>query len=1547
MNDCIFVTHLTREVFMDEIVNPYIAGAPVTEKRMFFGREDVFDWIERSLSGQYADHILVVHGQRRVGKTSVLKQLGNHLPDRYIPVFFDLQGRTHTTLDRFMWWLAREIARVLKQERDITITPPDKELFTQDLEYFENRFLPELKPHLGEDKVLLLTFDEFDNLEEGEIKEVLARPLIDHLRRLMEYSNLNFIFSIGSSGRKLENMQAAYTEFFKAALYKKISFLTKDDGYRLITLPVQGILEYERDAVKQIYEIVSGHPYFTQLVCHELFSQCQKTGKRTISRGDVDAILDDVVERGTVNLKFVWDEANDLEKWALSGLAQLEGKRDNRAVADFLSRQRVRFNQQALDSALLHLREKDVLTEDNRFVNHLLQIWMKKNRPIEQAREELTEVNPIANRYIEIGLEFKHSGLHDKATESFKEALEIDSDNLQAQVNLALVYLDQKNVEKAIAEFEKALVIDEEDIATRSGLCDAYLAQGDQARAKGRPREAVEAYQKVLAFNAEHNEARQRMAEINCLRAEKALVDGKDEEALSAFTEALKYTPEDPGLIERVEQVRAEKKAKVLAALLARSDKEVGAKNWEGAIKSLEEALSLAPDDTLIQKKLSGIKVTQEKAWLDALLTKVDAAAKSARWDEAIETLTAVLAAKPDDAIETKLTEVRAKQREARLSELKTQALAMTRAERFDEALSAWEEYSALEPADPERAQAEIEDVKKAQALAKSYAEAQKAYAKKNYDKAVNLLKGIINQDENYKDASRLLAQAIELRRTAGKWWQSKRMRTSMAIFASTTVVLLAMVLLSNSNVLGSIRARFYAWVSSSNTPAGTEVATSASATTEVTTSTSAEQIRAFADPILTAIAKRSPVLDEDFSDVNSGWPVGSTTNGDKWGYTDEVYSLVVTSLYRNNSGAPCLDLSPNRQPQFSDFVLEVDAQFVSGTAGNWHLLLSNIQSSLLGSDNTYSVINFFPDGTFLFTKDHDSDQIDIVKGSTPSAFMLGTGTNQVTIIAQGTRMAAYINEEPLFLVNDATWQDAMRELSFGACNDAGKDSPLQVRFDNLKVWDVTDLSAMPPTPTPGIGSTMIGEDGATLVYVPEGKFTMGSYNGNTDEQPIHIVYLYGFWIDQNEVTNKQYAACVTAGKCDAPSRASSRTRDSYYDNSEFDDFPVTYVNWDNAKKYCEWAGERLPTEAEWEKTARGIDQRTYPWGNDSPNNGLLNFNNSIGDTTEVGDYPNGASPYGAFDMAGNVEEWVNDWYDGTYYENLPSFNPFGPDSSVYRVLRGGSWLDGNLNVGSANRSWNYPSGTYYYVGFRCALPTTLTPAQDRIAAPTFTPAPSSTQTPTKTPDAVTQLFTQVFSYIKSSKPAYTFTFDQAGLWGFENSPENSEISHGELVVTSGPRNRPGYPTDHWNVASIRLFTSHAIAVSFDFRIEGTGGEYTYCGFELRDNGNLAFFKNSYLFMPGGYVNLEQTDINRTYPVVARGKSNGDFTQTNSATIILLDTNSVVYVNEEMVLTYKDPKATVDFEQIGLSANGTTNGLVCHFDNLKAWELGHFPEPPK
>jgi serine/threonine-protein kinase len=243
--------------------------------------------------------------------------------------------------------------------------------------------------------------------------------------------------------------------------------------------------------------------------------------------------------------------------------------------------------------------------------------------------------------------------------------------------------------------------------------------------------------------------------------------------------------------------------------------------------------------------------------------------------------------------------------------------------------------------------------------------------------------------------------------------------------------------------------------------------------------------------------------------------------------------------------------------------------------------------------------------------------------------------------------------------------------------------------------------------PSFGIGSTIISDkDGMTLVYVPAGEFTMGSEIYG-DEQPIHPVYLDAFWIDQTEVTVSMYSMCVEAGTCSKPENISSATRPRYYGNPDFDNYPVIYVSWSMAKTYCEWTGRRLPTEAEWEKAARGTDGRTYPWGEEI-NCSLANYwgkeDGCAGDTTEVGSYLNGASAYGAFDMAGNVWEWVSSLYQPYPYdstdgrENLDSSNP--------RVARGGSWFI-NVTVHSAMRSRNKNTSGSEIIGFRCAITAT------------------------------------------------------------------------------------------------------------------------------------------------------------------------------------------------------------------------------------------------
>ncbi len=257
-----------------------------------------------------------------------------------------------------------------------------------------------------------------------------------------------------------------------------------------------------------------------------------------------------------------------------------------------------------------------------------------------------------------------------------------------------------------------------------------------------------------------------------------------------------------------------------------------------------------------------------------------------------------------------------------------------------------------------------------------------------------------------------------------------------------------------------------------------------------------------------------------------------------------------------------------------------------------------------------------------------------------------------------------------------------------------------------------------PPTATPSssptleIGSTWISSvDGMVQVYVPAGDFLMGSSDGDpeaqADEKPQRAVHLDAYWIDQTEVTKAQYQQCVDAGKCEAPRCTGTGQRNH----------PVVCVSWYDATDYCAWAGRRLPSEAEWEKAARGTDGRIYPWGNPEVAGNLLSYcdsNCSYGwldstvddgyvETASVGSYPKGASPYGAMDLAGNALEWVADWYEETYYESLPVQNPLGPETGQLRILRGGSWNDYLRNARCACRDGSFPVYRFNYIGFRCA----------------------------------------------------------------------------------------------------------------------------------------------------------------------------------------------------------------------------------------------------
>jgi len=240
------------------------------------------------------------------------------------------------------------------------------------------------------------------------------------------------------------------------------------------------------------------------------------------------------------------------------------------------------------------------------------------------------------------------------------------------------------------------------------------------------------------------------------------------------------------------------------------------------------------------------------------------------------------------------------------------------------------------------------------------------------------------------------------------------------------------------------------------------------------------------------------------------------------------------------------------------------------------------------------------------------------------------------------------------------------------------------------------------------------------MVLIPGGQLVQGSDagEGEDDELPERTVSLDAFYLDVHEVTNGEYAGCVTSGDCTPPADFSSATRGSYYGSATYEDHPVIHITWYQARTYCEWRGARLPSEAEWERAARGEapSERTYPWGEDTPTCTLTNHGGPdgatpcLGDTDVVGARPAGATTDGVMDLAGNVYEWVHDWYDDVYYESGETDNPLGPAEQVDglffrygRVRRGGSWLSEPLFIRAANRAELLPDEHADNLGLRCA----------------------------------------------------------------------------------------------------------------------------------------------------------------------------------------------------------------------------------------------------
>ena len=374
---------------------PYVTGMPLKTSNLFVGRQDVFAYIREHLFGAYQNNVIVLHGQRRTGKTSILYRLKEVLADTHVCVLVDMQGKAaRGTLD-FLYSLADDIVYTL-EDQGCTANLPPRSDFAESPEFvFRSRFLRGVYDMLpvdsnGKPKHLLLMFDEFEELQKRVEDGKLEAEIFPFLRNLMQHEDpLDFVFA---GTHKLEELGAEYWSIlFNIASYKKITFLTPDDARRLITEPVAPNLEYDPLAIDRIYSVTGGHPYFVQVVCHELVSYHNETQRVYMTANDVEEVLDRIVERGEAHFKFIWSESTPVEHSVLLALADILENADTSTVdqvQDLLDKRAVDLNGTALPKVLDNLEMGDILTRSSprsslyRFKIDLIRRWIYATRPV-------------------------------------------------------------------------------------------------------------------------------------------------------------------------------------------------------------------------------------------------------------------------------------------------------------------------------------------------------------------------------------------------------------------------------------------------------------------------------------------------------------------------------------------------------------------------------------------------------------------------------------------------------------------------------------------------------------------------------------------------------------------------------------------------------------------------------------------------------------------------------------------------------------------------------------------------------------------------------------------------------------------------------------------------------------------------------------------------------------------------------------------------------------------------------------------------------------
>jgi tetratricopeptide (TPR) repeat protein len=522
-------------------VNPYIAGRALHQRSGFFGRDDILRLVETDLRAPDRN-VIVLFGQRRIGKTSILLQLEQALPNPpFVAVHFDLMDRARQPLGRVL----HDIAATLADDLDIEIAGP--EVFDDDGHYFRQQFLPELYRQLGPERRAVLLFDEFDVLdvaaEERLPDTAAARAFFLYLRQLMEEPQLGFVFVVD---RRAEDLSIDVKATFKAARYKRVSVLSPADTQALIRLAEQqGSLQFATGTVERIMVLTAGHPYLTQLFCQILWDHAhadQPEATPTIDPAMVEATVPQVLEAGQHAFEWIWDGLPPAERVIFAAIAEATDEASLIAEDDLielLQSRGIRILVRELELAPRTLVEWEMLRAVEggyAFAVELLRRWVAQNKPLPRVKDELDRVVPFAETLYRGGEGWYRQRDLENAVNQLRQALTVNPNHLKARLLLGQVLIEQEQPDAAIAELEEAYQYDAD--AARYPLVRALLDKAQRLERDKQPEVAVEIYERVLNLSPRETIARTRYNAIWIGRGDTALQSGEFDTAIKAYEKA-------------------------------------------------------------------------------------------------------------------------------------------------------------------------------------------------------------------------------------------------------------------------------------------------------------------------------------------------------------------------------------------------------------------------------------------------------------------------------------------------------------------------------------------------------------------------------------------------------------------------------------------------------------------------------------------------------------------------------------------------------------------------------------------------------------------------------------------------------------------------------------------------------------------------------------------------------------------------------------------------------------------------------------------------